>query len=331
MDSLQLLKLNQLKLTGTYQNIFKELRWLCWREFFLEAIPPELDMENLVAIDMSCSKLKVFQPPDVLPLLQILNLTDSHNLVEVQNISRVPKLDTLVLKNCRSLVRVCHTLGDLTSLTSLNLTGCENLCNRIQPQFIFPSSLKQLFLMDCNLKDTHFSSACYSLNNQPHLEYLNLAVNPCELLPSYSHLEIFRTLAKVEDFSNIVLGKPRLQGGSVETTWNWLRAYKILRCYTNNGVDLISTTPKSLWNLPPNEVGIWLRLLANWGIIGMLGDEVNVTIVVTKGWNIHGMWLQALVYTDEEDEMESFESMAMNPCSNALKSDEDNNEPMGRC
>ena len=65
MDSLQLLKLNQLKLTGTYQNIFKELRWLCWREFLLEAIPQELDMENLVAIDMSCSKLKVFQPPDV--------------------------------------------------------------------------------------------------------------------------------------------------------------------------------------------------------------------------------------------------------------------------
>ncbi|GKF26485.1 hypothetical protein Tco_0082379 [Tanacetum coccineum] len=74
MKSLKLLQLNELELEGSYMNIFKDLRWLCWRKFCLEAIPPELDMGNLVAIDMSCSKLEVFQPPVVRNSYSSLNL-----------------------------------------------------------------------------------------------------------------------------------------------------------------------------------------------------------------------------------------------------------------
>ncbi|GJW94909.1 Toll/interleukin-1 receptor domain-containing protein [Tanacetum coccineum] len=205
MNNLKLLQLNQLELTGSYENILKDLRWLCWRQSHLKTIPQKLHMEKLVVIDMSRSKLKV------LPLLKILNLTDSDDLVEIQNISRLPNLEFLVLVHCRKLVRISDTLGDLTGLISLDTTGCENLRMRKQPKsyerikvslfggqktkqshFHLPNSLKQLLLKDCNLKDTHYIPL--TLENQSQLEYLNLAVNPFELLPSYTHLNNLRVL-----------------------------------------------------------------------------------------------------------------------------------------
>ncbi|GKC03635.1 Toll/interleukin-1 receptor domain-containing protein, partial [Tanacetum coccineum] len=205
MNNLKLLQLNQLELTGSYENILKDLRWLCWRQSHLKTIPQNLHMEKLVGIDMSRSKLKV------LPLLKILNLTDSDDLVEIQNISRLPNLEILILVHCRKLVRVSDTLGDLTGLISLDITGCENLRMRKQPNsyerikvslfggqktkqphFHLPNSIKQLLLKDCNLKDAHY--ILLSLENQSQLEYLNLAVNPFELLPSYTHLNNLRVL-----------------------------------------------------------------------------------------------------------------------------------------
>ncbi|PWA93462.1 toll/interleukin-1 receptor (TIR) domain-containing protein [Artemisia annua] len=207
MKSLKLLQLNELDLEGSYMNIFQDLRWLCWRKFCLKAIPPELDMENLVAIDMSCSKLEVFQPPAVLPLLKILNLTDSHDLLEIRNISRLLNLDTLILENCRKLVCVCDTLRGLTSLATLDISGCDKLCKREQPNsverikatltlfggrkteqssFLLPDSVQRLLLKDCNLESAdnflHF-------RDQSLLVYLNLANNPFEILPNYTHYE----------------------------------------------------------------------------------------------------------------------------------------------
>ncbi|PWA76637.1 toll/interleukin-1 receptor (TIR) domain-containing protein [Artemisia annua] len=202
MNYLKLLKLNQLEqVTGSYNKFSKNLRWLCWRDFRLDKIPPKLDMGKLVAIDLSCSKLEVFEPPKVLESLKFLNLKESDNLEKIENISRLPNLQKLNLQNCGTLVRVHDTLGDLISITSLNLTGCKNLCkraklsegdNRNQPYFLLPNSLKRLLLKGCNLEDTHY----FPLNfkDQPLLEYVNLADNPVEHLPSYTHLYNLRVL-----------------------------------------------------------------------------------------------------------------------------------------
>ncbi|KAI3740578.1 hypothetical protein L2E82_31046 [Cichorium intybus] len=81
MVHLKLLQLNFVHLTGSYENFSEDLRWLCWIGFRLRIIPSNLFMANLVAIDMSYSNLEAFSPPIVLPLLHILNLKDSHNLL----------------------------------------------------------------------------------------------------------------------------------------------------------------------------------------------------------------------------------------------------------
>ncbi|KAL8228591.1 hypothetical protein R6Q59_000017 [Mikania micrantha] len=74
MDRLKYLQLNFVELNGSYENFSEDLRWLCWLGYHLRTIPPGLYMRNLVAIDMSYSKLEVFEPPMDLQSLHILNL-----------------------------------------------------------------------------------------------------------------------------------------------------------------------------------------------------------------------------------------------------------------
>ncbi|KAK1440887.1 hypothetical protein QVD17_06720 [Tagetes erecta] len=60
MDNLKLLQLNYVKITGSYKNIPKQLRWLCMHGSHFKSIPSELQMENLVALDLSYSNLETF-------------------------------------------------------------------------------------------------------------------------------------------------------------------------------------------------------------------------------------------------------------------------------
>ncbi|KVH88492.1 hypothetical protein Ccrd_026692 [Cynara cardunculus var. scolymus] len=210
MDKLKLLQLKFVELTGSYEKFSEDLRWLCWFGFHSRTIPSGLFMGNLVALDMSYSKLEVFEPPMVLVSLKILNLKDSYNLSQIRNISRIPNLETFMLCHCQSLVHVCETIGNLTRLALLNMTGCENLCKRdkknvpsmLTPStsnsgevtkwcpFSFPRSLQRLFLKDCNL-DCNNS---LSFSVQPVLQYLNLGNSLFESLPCYDHLKDLRVL-----------------------------------------------------------------------------------------------------------------------------------------
>ncbi|KAL7590999.1 hypothetical protein Lser_V15G33203 [Lactuca serriola] len=211
MDNLKLLQLNSVQLTGSYENFSEDLRWLCWFGFHLENIPCELFMGNLVAIDMSSSKLKVFEPPTELTSLKILNLKDSDNLIRIHNMFKIPHLEILILWNCHSLVRVCETIKNLNTLALLNMTGCEKLFKdetkllagkkgstsdggvAKQPTFSFlPQSLHRLFLKGCNLEQT--DSFPLSFSAQPSLQYLNLGHGLFEFLPDYNHLENLRVL-----------------------------------------------------------------------------------------------------------------------------------------
>ena len=65
MDNLKFLQLNDVHLIGSYEEFSEDLRWLCWHQFRLAAIPSGLFQGNLVAIDMRHSKLELFEPPTV--------------------------------------------------------------------------------------------------------------------------------------------------------------------------------------------------------------------------------------------------------------------------
>ncbi|XP_050249405.1 disease resistance protein RPV1-like [Quercus robur] len=150
MKRLRLLQLDHAQLTGDYEYLPKELRWLRWHGFPLKFIPNNFCLRKIVAIDLRYSNLKeVWEDPKLLNKLEVLNLSHSHDLTRTPDFSRLPNLEKLVLKDCTSLFEVHQSIGDLDKLVLINLKGCKNL--RSLPKSLYKlKSLKTLILCDCS-------------------------------------------------------------------------------------------------------------------------------------------------------------------------------------
>ncbi|KAM7470252.1 hypothetical protein LguiA_008435 [Lonicera macranthoides] len=178
MTNLRLLKLNYLKLIGSYDNFPKSLAWLSWHGFPLKSIPVEFPMENLVALDLRYSILKqVWKETPLIESLKILDLSYSEWLARTPNFSKLPNLERLILKGCVSLVEICESIGDLKMLHLLDLEDCKTLTSL--PRNIGKlGSLKTLVIPGCNI-----DKLPNEIRNMKSLEVLNadgIAINPLQ-------------------------------------------------------------------------------------------------------------------------------------------------------
>lgn len=84
-----------------------------------------------------------------LQMLEKLNLSHSHYLTQTPDLSNLPNLERLILKDCSSLQVVHPTIGHLYKLVLLNLKDCKSLYNL--PRSIYKlRSLKTLILPGCS-------------------------------------------------------------------------------------------------------------------------------------------------------------------------------------
>ncbi|KAM7478297.1 hypothetical protein LguiA_026510 [Lonicera macranthoides] len=150
MEKLRLLQLNNVQLNGGYEEFPKDLVWFCWLRFPLSSLPTDFPMEKLVMLDVRYSSLKqVWEKTKFLSSLKILNLSHSHELTCAPDFSTLPKLESLILKDCVNLLEVHESIADLERLCLLNLKGCINL--RRLPRLIFHlRSLETLVLSGCS-------------------------------------------------------------------------------------------------------------------------------------------------------------------------------------
>ncbi|XP_076901852.1 disease resistance protein RML1A-like [Bidens hawaiensis] len=151
MRNLRLLRLNYVQLSGSYKNFPQGLKWLCMHGFPLSCIPSDLQMENMVALDMSNSKLQqLWKKPKLLGSLKFLNLSSCHALVRVGHFSGLPLLERLILARCTSLVEVCESIGaNCKKLALLDLSKCDKL--KELPRSIGKlKNLTQLLLDGCS-------------------------------------------------------------------------------------------------------------------------------------------------------------------------------------
>ncbi|KAJ9558694.1 hypothetical protein OSB04_013308 [Centaurea solstitialis] len=145
MDNLKLLQLNYVQLKGSYENFPEELRWLCMHGFPLDHIPPGLQLEDLVCLDMSYSKLTCFdmsygdmqrsreqkltglgsKHKPLLRSLKILNLSYCEQLGSLGGFSEFPALERLMLSNCISLIEVCESIKQCDGLEHIDLSYCN--------------------------------------------------------------------------------------------------------------------------------------------------------------------------------------------------------------
>ncbi|KAM1428548.1 hypothetical protein ACFX2I_044858 [Malus domestica] len=162
MWCLKFLWLENVKLTGSYKHLSKELRFLVWHGFPLEAIPVDFDQRNLVYLKLCYSKIvRVWEDSDLLPKkLKYLILMDCHNLTELPDLSKLPHLEALKLSGCKGLCGDYHFLAQ-------------------------PKMIKELELSNCNITDGAILEIIGSLSS---LKFLDLGGNGFNRLPTLSGL-----------------------------------------------------------------------------------------------------------------------------------------------
>ncbi|CAL9009303.1 unnamed protein product [Prunus brigantina] len=158
MHNLELLLLDNVKVSGDYEDFPKKLIWLCWRGFPLKSIPEKFYLENLVGLDLRNSSLQhVWKGTRFLLGLKILNLSHSHSLVTTPDLSGVPNLEKLILKDCINLVVIDESLGNLEELIFLNLKDCRSLM-KLPTRICMLRSLQELDLSGCSKLVLHTST-----------------------------------------------------------------------------------------------------------------------------------------------------------------------------
>ncbi|KAI3796515.1 hypothetical protein L1987_39188 [Smallanthus sonchifolius] len=117
---------NRVKIDEARQYFPNSLQYLRWRHYPHWCLPKTFEADNLVALEMSHSKIKqLWEGGKVMKKLKFLFL-DSTKLRSL-DLGLTPNLERLHLECCFDLVKLYVHGGCLKSLVYLNLSGCRSL------------------------------------------------------------------------------------------------------------------------------------------------------------------------------------------------------------
>nr|XP_017186138.2 TMV resistance protein N-like [Malus domestica] len=115
------------KLTASL-NLPNSLRYLYWCGYPFKSLPSNFSPENLVELHMPESQVKeLWNEPQRLVNLEVINLQYSKYLTEVPNLSGSLKIVDINLCGCESLVEIPWCFQHLHKLTHLDLARCTSL------------------------------------------------------------------------------------------------------------------------------------------------------------------------------------------------------------
>ncbi|XP_028963529.2 disease resistance protein RUN1-like isoform X2 [Malus domestica] len=155
MWRLKFLDLANVKLTGSYKHLSKELRALDWIGFPLEAIPADFDQRNLVYLNLSNSKIvRVWEDsdleiPDLPNSLLLLQANYCTALEIMSDISEMSKMRILLLKDCRKLKDIPkfkNSLDYMGSIIYIKMEGCTSLTDTFKENLRTKNAFGGIFL-----------------------------------------------------------------------------------------------------------------------------------------------------------------------------------------
>ncbi|XP_061944525.1 disease resistance protein RPV1-like isoform X2 [Populus nigra] len=157
------------------ESLSEELRYLHWDGYPLTSLPSNFRPQNLVEINLSCSKVnQLWRGDQNLVNLKDVNLSNCEHITFMPDLSKARNLERLNLQFCTSLVKFPSSVQHLDKLVDLDLRGCKRLMN-------LPSRFNSSFLETLNL------SGCSNIKKCPEtarkLTYLNLNETAVEELP----------------------------------------------------------------------------------------------------------------------------------------------------
>nr|AXU93661.1 RPP4/RPP5-like protein [Arabidopsis thaliana] len=112
-------------------------------------MPCEFRPEQLAFLNVRGYKHeKLWEGVQSLGSLEGMHLSESENLTEIPDLSKATKLESLILNNCKSLVTLPSTIGNLHRLVRLEMKECTGL--EVLPTDVNLSSLETLDLSGCS-------------------------------------------------------------------------------------------------------------------------------------------------------------------------------------
>uniref|UniRef100_A0A3Q7I9U8 TIR domain-containing protein n=1 Tax=Solanum lycopersicum TaxID=4081 RepID=A0A3Q7I9U8_SOLLC len=149
MINLRVLKIDDLYISGDFELLSKELRWLSWKGCPLKYIPSNFPAEKLVVLNMEGSDVQDFGLNlQCCRSLKELNLSDCKRLRSTPNFSGSRSLKILSFENCSSLKEIHPSIGNLESLIELQLSGCKKITD-LPSSICQLKSLEYLCINDC--------------------------------------------------------------------------------------------------------------------------------------------------------------------------------------
>ncbi|GMP94258.1 hypothetical protein CsSME_00043778 [Camellia sinensis var. sinensis] len=134
MVNLRLLQINYVNLDGSFNLLCAELKWLQWKGCPLKTLPAEFCSPGLAVLDLSESNMVQIWDHKrwhwyrnrVAKKLLVMNLSECYYLTHIPDLSGLP-LEKLILEGCVGLVKIHKSIGDMSTLTHLNMKDCRSL------------------------------------------------------------------------------------------------------------------------------------------------------------------------------------------------------------
>ncbi|KAK4278795.1 hypothetical protein QN277_016594 [Acacia crassicarpa] len=275
MSSLRLLSFEEADTdTFIFQGEFKlpdTLIVVIWPSFPFEALPLKTPLNELIHVKMyGSSSIKrlwnVIQPMK----LKFIDLSCCDSFIETPDFSRVPCLEHLYLRECRSLVKVHPSLGELKELVIVDLSGCVNLeilpgkletnslikldlgwCSKLAMLPEFGKGMEKLSYLDVN--ETDITRLPESFGSLTGLRRLNLSLVHRRIcnLDDFLKIHVTREISslKVMQLTELYLSGCGLNDGSIPDDFGSLSSLIVLDLSCNNFVNLPTACFSSLFRL----------------------------------------------------------------------------------
>ncbi|KAI3746416.1 hypothetical protein L6452_08849 [Arctium lappa] len=143
------LNMGNFRIWGTLEYLSNKLRLFYWHGCPLKFLPSEFYPVNIVAIDMSYSRIEsLWTIPKCFTKLRSMTLRHCRNLKKTPDFTEITNLEKLILEGCVALVEVHPSIGMLKKLVVLNMRNCESLMSF--PFKVEMDSLEVLIISGCS-------------------------------------------------------------------------------------------------------------------------------------------------------------------------------------
>ncbi|KAG7941827.1 hypothetical protein I3843_16G066400 [Carya illinoinensis] len=167
------------RLSGGPNYLSNELSLLDLGECPLQSLPSNFHGKKLIDFQMRSSHIKELgEGIKNFQNLKFMSFSDCKFLTTIPDISRIPNLEELYLRNCESLIEVHDSVGSHDHLTSLSFFGCSSL--KSFPRSLRMRSLESLVLEDCSSLQSFPDIEC----EMECLRFIKFDQAPIKELPS---------------------------------------------------------------------------------------------------------------------------------------------------